>query len=141
GAARRGGGLMGRYEELLQARRQQLMADEVSDAPLFGDQFPRAPGVRDEQRGLGLEGSSEALYRAWRSTPESDDMLILLRRIALDWLAQGATTIGPRSLWEAARHEIRRSHDNRLQALACREVEDTTPALRGRFRHRMRKAG
>lgn len=132
---------MGRYEELVAARREQLMADECADTPLFGGDFPRAPGIREEQRGLGLEGSSDALYAAWRRTAESDEILTLLRTIALEWVAQGATTIGPRSLWEQARLRRRQSVDNRLQALACREVEDTTPALRGLFRHRERKAG
>lgn len=132
---------MGRYEDLLASRREQLVAEELAGTPLFGDDFPRAAGIRDEQRGLGLEGSIEALYRRWRATPESQEVMQMLRAVALEWLGKGATQIGSRALWEEARRRLRRSADNKLQALACRELEEEVVALRGLFRHRERKAG
>jgi hypothetical protein len=134
-----------RYEELLAAHRAKRAAAQWADTELFAEaepgDWPARPEVDGaEQQGLGLAGSAEALYRAWRATPESDVVLTTLRTIALEWLAQGATQIGPRGLWEAARRRLTRSVDNRLQALACREVESTTPTLQGKFRHRQRSA-
>lgn len=132
---------MGRYEELLEERRARLTAEAVAGTPLFRETpFPTAPAAEAEQQGLGLEGSAEALYRRWRATAEGEETLRALRAIAREWVAQGATRIGSRALWEEGRRRLKRLADNRLQALACREVEDTTPVLRGLFRHRERKA-
>lgn len=132
------------YEDLCREQRERDAAAQSEDLPLMAGAatWPeRAPVPAAEQRGLALPDTPEALYAKWRATPESDAMIHTMRIIAGEWAKQGATAIGPRTLWEAARLKLKKSVDNRLQALACREVEDSMPTLRGMFRHRMRKAG
>lgn len=103
--------------------------------------WPERPPVRrSEQRRLALEGSAEERYAAWRATPDSNLVMAMLRTIAMEWI-QRQPKIGPRSLWEACPIRLKKSVDNRLQALACRELEDTVPALRGCMRHRERAKG
>jgi hypothetical protein len=136
--------MSGRYDPA--AVRQARADRQTAGLSLFGAWPEAPPAPANEQRALPLEYTTAGLYAAWRQQPESDAVLATLRRIALDWLALDPTRpmIGPRTLWEAARQELNgwglgRWVDNRLQALAVREVEDTTPELRGRFRHRVLK--
>lgn len=135
---------MNRYEELCAAQRAREAEQQSADLELFrgtAGHFPARPEVVGaEQRGLPLPETPEALYATWRAKPESEEVLAVLRRLALVEVRKGAEKIGPRWLWETARGELKKSVDNRLQALACREIEDTTPGLQGRFRHRQRAA-
>jgi hypothetical protein len=110
------------------------MAEEL---PLFAP-WPEAPAAGTEQRALPIEGSAAERYALWRRTDQGREVLALMSGIALEWLAAGATWIPSRGLWEEARKrmKVRGLCDNRLQGMACREVEDTHPALHGKFRHR-----
>lgn len=122
------------------------LARQTEGLDLFGPVWPERPPAIVEQRALPLDGSTAGLYATWRTHIESDTVLATLRRLALEWVGMdpSRSKIGPRVLWEAARRDMQSQHlarwcDNRLQALAVREVEDTTPELRGRFRHRVLK--
>lgn len=133
------------FEERAAEARRREVDRQTSDLPLLSGSgptdWPERPKVDGaEQRGLPLPETPEALFAAWRAKPESDEVMAVLRRLALEAHRKGASAIGPRWLWEAARAELKRSVDNRLQALACREIEDSTPELRGLFRHRRRPA-
>ena len=104
--------------------------------------WPEAPAAGIEQRNLAIAGSLEQRYERWRATEQGAEVISLMREIALDWLAGGAPVVLSRGLWEEARKQmkVRGLCDNRLQGLACREVEESHPLLRGKFRHRKRKA-
>jgi hypothetical protein len=114
-----------------------LAPRQAEELPLFLP-WPEAPAAGTEQRTLPIEGTAAERFSLWRTTPQGRDVLALMSGIALEWLANGAAWIPSRGLWEEARKQmkVRGLCDNRLQGLACREVEDTHPVLRGKFRHR-----
>lgn len=109
----------------------------AEELPLFAP-WPEASAAGTEQRQLTLSGSAAERFASWRATDQGKEVLALMSGIALEWLAGGAQWIPSRGLWEEARKrmKVRGLCDNRLQGLACREVEDTHPVLHGKFRHR-----
>lgn len=99
--------------------------------------YPRRPDlrvVRSEQPDL----EAVARYDAWRKTDESRVVLRVMAKLALHWIRNHGPdyAIGGRKLWDRAKDYHGIELDNRLQALACRELEQSVAELRGRFRFR-----
>jgi hypothetical protein len=135
------------YSAELARQRERMAREQVAGLSLFGEPERRPPLVAPsaEQRALAIEGSPAAGYHRWRNTPEADTVLQTMRIIAREWrAADPERKVGGRSLWEAGRRrwitEGRGAWpDNKIQPDACRELEDTTPDLKGHMRFRVRK--
>lgn len=135
------------YSAELARLRERMAREQVAGLDLFGHPERRppltAPGA--EQRALPLPQSVAGDYQKWRQTEQAALVMDTMRAIARKWLAiDPDRKVGARLLWDMGRRQWIEERtgvwpDNRLQADACRELEDTTPDLKGHLRFRVRK--
>lgn len=135
------------YAVELTRARESAARHQVAGLDLFGVPDRRAPltAPSAEQRALPLPQSVAGDYQRWRQTELALLVMDTMRTLARRWLAiDPDRKIGARLLWDMGRKQWIEERcgmwpDNRLQADACRELEDTTPDLKGRLRFRHRK--
>jgi hypothetical protein len=120
------------------ARSQQA----ASDADLFGTMgWPTTPKVeRTEQRNIGLPGSIDADYAAWRGTADGQRVYAAVVDRAIGLVAGGATRLSIGALVEWVRSTLRLSVNNDYRALIARELVDSEPGLAELIEMRTRKA-
>jgi len=123
----------------------QLKGTIFDETPDATERRPTVEHRGAEQQTMSIEGTDAGWYQRWRRDPRAERVLEALRLEALRRLREKpGMKVGPRNTWERVRTILEPEGlsgfmDNRAQALACREVEATTPELRGRMRHRVMK--
>lgn len=128
-------------------RQEQLAGTLFDETPSPLERRPTVEHRGAEQRTMPIEGTDAGWYQRWRADPRSEQVLDALRdeaRRRRQLFPRGK--LGGRNLWEAVRILLQPQGlspfmNNNAQAMACREVEESTPDLVGRFRHRSMKEG
>lgn len=122
------------------ARAAQAAADRQLADAMFGV-WPEVPRVeRAEQCGLGLPGSIDAEYAAWRQTPDGQVVYAAIVDRALGLVAAGATRLSTKALVEWARATLRVRINNDATACLARELVDTEPEIAELIEMRQRRA-